>query len=84
MVAQAWRSPRQVRLARWLKTDDVEIAGLSLDVARLVGRQCAKSGHADIVDVHVAWCAAQRQHTVVTSDPDDIERINPRLPLIRV
>lgn len=84
VVAQAWRSPRQARLARWLKSDDVEIASLSLDVARLVGLQCARTGHADIVDVHVAWCAGQRRHTVVTSDPDDIERVDPSLPLIRI
>ena len=84
VVAQAWRSPRQVRLARWLKSTDVEIASLSLDVARLVGLQCGSSGHADIVDVHVGWCAGQREHTVVTSDPEDIARVDPTLPLIRV
>ena len=45
---------------------------------------CAGSGHADIVDVHVALCARERRHAVVTSDPDDIARVDPRLPLIRV
>lgn len=83
VVAQAWRGPRQVELARLLKTD-VEIATMTLDVARLVGRLCASSGHADVVDVHVALCAQQRNHAVLTSDPDDIERVDPRLPLIRV
>ena len=83
-VAQAWRSARQVRLARLLKSDDVEFAEMTVDTARLVGRLCATSGHADVVDVHVALCAQQRNHAVLTSDPDDIGRIDPRLPLIRV
>ena len=45
---------------------------------------CAERGHDDIVDVHVALCARERQHAVVTSDPGDIARIDPTLPMIRV
>jgi len=45
---------------------------------------CADSGHADTVDEHVALCAREREHAVVTSDPDDLARIDPGLPLIRV
>jgi len=82
-VAQAWRSPRQVRLARLLNSSDVEIGLMTLSVARSVGLICAMSGHADIVDVHVALCARQRRHAVVTSDPDDIARVDHSLPLIR-
>jgi hypothetical protein len=36
-----------------------------------------------VVDVHVALCARDRHHAVVTSDPDDIARIDPTLRLIR-
>jgi hypothetical protein len=32
VVAQAWRSPRQVRLSRLIKSFDVEIAVMDLDV----------------------------------------------------
>lgn len=81
-VAQAWRSPRQVRLARLLNSD-VDIALMTLSVARGVGVMCAESGHADIVDVHVALCARQRRHAVVTSDPDDIAQVDHSVPLIR-
>lgn len=83
VVAQAWRGHRQIELARLLKTD-VQLATMTLDIARQVGRLCATSGHTDVVDVHVALCAQQRNHAVMTSDPDDITRIAPALPLIRV
>jgi len=84
VVAQAWRGARQVRLARLIRSRDVDIAVMTRSVARTVGQMCADSGHADIVDVHVALCAREREHAVVTSDPDDLARIDPALPLIRV
>jgi hypothetical protein len=83
VIAQAWRGPRQVRLARLLKSSDVDIALMSLGVARAVGALCAASGHDDVVDVHVALCARERRHAVVTSDPDDLAAIDLSLHLIR-
>lgn len=83
-IAQAWRGARQVRLARLMRSHDVEIAVMTLSVARTVGQMCADSGHADVIDVHVALCAREREHAVVTSDPDDFARLDPALPLIRV
>jgi len=83
VVAQAWRGPRQVRLARLIKSPDIDIAIMTLSVARTVGSICAATGHADVVDVHVALCARDRRHAVVTSDPDDIARIDPTVKLIR-
>lgn len=83
-VAQAWRGPRQARLARLLSSLDVEIAVMTMSVARSVGLMCAVSGHPDVVDVHVALCARERHHAVVTSDPDDIALVDPALPRIRV
>jgi hypothetical protein len=83
-IAQAWRGPRQVRLARLIRSRDVEVAVMTLSVARTIGEMCADTGHADIIDVHVALCARERAHAVVTSDPDDLTRVDPTLPLIRV
>ena len=83
-VAHAWRSSRQVRLARLLKSRDIDLAVMTPNVARSVGLLCARTGHDDVIDVHVALCAIQRQHAVVTSDPDDMLRIDPTLPIIRV
>jgi hypothetical protein len=50
---------------------------MTLSVARTVGAVCAEIGHDDVVDVHVALCARERHHAVVTSDPDDIADVDP-------
>ena len=84
VVAQAWRSPGQVRLARLIKSFDVEIAVMDLDVARSVGLLCAATGHRDVIDVHLVLCARERGHAVVTSDLNDISRVDPSLVLFSV
>ena len=84
VVAQAWRSSRQARLARLLKSPDIEVAVMTLSVARSIGLMCAVTNHDDVVDVHVVLCARQRHHAVVTSDPRDIARIDPKVPRILV
>jgi hypothetical protein len=56
---------------------------MTLSVARAVGALCAEGGHDDVIDVHVALCARERHHAVVTSDPDGIARVDASLPLIR-
>jgi hypothetical protein len=83
-IAQAWRSSRQARLARLLKSRDIDIAVMTPNVARSVGLLCAHSGHDDVIDVHVALCARERRHAVATSDPDDMLRIDHALPVIKV
>jgi hypothetical protein len=83
-IAQAWRSSRQVRLARLLKSRDIDVAVMTPNVARSVGLLCARSGHDDVIDVHVALCASERRHAVATSDPDDMLRIDHALPVINV
>jgi ribosomal protein S8E len=83
-IAQAWRSPRQVRLAQLLKSTDIEIAIMTPNVARDVGLLCERSGHNDVVDVHLAFCAMQRGYAVVTSDPVDLSRVDAALPVITV
>lgn len=84
VVAQAWRSSRQARLARLVKSPDIDIAVMTLSVARSVGLMCAGTNHDDVVDVHVVLCARQRHHAIVTSDPRDIARVDPTVPRILV
>jgi hypothetical protein len=83
-IAQAWRSSRQVRLARLLKSRDIDIAVMTPNVARSVGLLCARSGHDDVIDVHVVLCARERRHAVATSDPDDMLRIDHAVSVIKV
>lgn len=83
VVAQAWRGgPRQARIARLLADPDVHVVVLDDPTARAVGSLIARSGHQDVVDVSVALCAAERRNVVLTSDPDDVAKVDPRLALI--
>jgi len=84
VVAQAWRSSRQARLARLLKSSDIDIAVMTLTVARSVGLMCAATNHDDVVDVFVVLCARQRHHAIVTSDPRDIAQVDPTVPRILI
>jgi predicted nucleic acid-binding protein len=84
VVAQAWRSTRQARLGRLLKSSGIDIAVMTLSVARSAGSMCADTDHDDVADVHVVLCARQRHHAIVTSDPHDIARVDPTVPRIIV
>jgi len=85
VLAQVWRGgSRQARLSRFLGVPHVSIVPLDEHAACAVGQLCGLSGHSDIVDVHVVLHARSRGHTVVTSDPDDLRRVDRRIPLIVV
>lgn len=85
VVAQAWRGgPRQARIARLLADPTVDVRSLDELEARAVGLICGRSGHNDIVDVHVALVAHELDATVVTSDGHDIRNVDPTLTLIEV
>jgi len=82
-LAQAWRGgPRQARIARLLADPDVRVVVLDEPTARAVGLLAGRSRHADVVDVSVALCAAERGDAVVTTDPGDITSVLPDLPVI--
>ena len=85
VVAQAWRNgARQVRLARLLASDVVDIIDLDDRTARAVGQLCGVTGTSDIVDASVVLCAQTRRTAVCTADPRDMHRIDPKLELIEV
>ena len=77
----AWR---QARVARLLGDPAVNVPPLDDTTARAVGLLCGRTGHPDVVDVHVALHAREQGQTVVTSDPDDLRTIDPTLSLIVV
>ncbi len=82
-LAQAVRSPsRQARLARLLRQPTTDVVALDRLDATSVGRLLATSGTADIADAHVVICARRAQQQVATSDPDDLRRLEPSLPLL--
>ena len=82
-LAQAVRDPaRQARLARLLRQPTTDVVPLDRVDATHVGRLLAVSGTADVVDAHVVVCAARAGQSVVTSDPEDLRRLNPHLALV--
>lgn len=84
-LAQAIRSPaRQVRLARLVRQPNTTIAPLDRVDATGVGRLLAASSTSDITDAHVVICARRSGQAVLTSDPGDLQRLDPELAVIPV
>lgn len=82
VTAQVWRGgPRQARVATLLNDPAVTDVPLDGVTARAVGLVCGRTGHADIVDVHVVLHAREHGHVVVTSDPDDLRAVDPSVVL---
>jgi hypothetical protein len=85
VVGQAWRDGRrQARLARLLGSVEVAIEPLSDRRAREAGQLCGATRTKDVIDASVVLCGRQRGHRVVTSDPNDLRRLDASLPLIVV
>lgn len=84
-LAQAIRRPeRQARLARLTRQPTTDVVPLDRVDATQVGRLLAASGTADITDAHVVICARRTTQQVVTSDPDDLRRLDPDVAVVTV
>ena len=81
-LAQAIRDPgRQARLARLLRQPRTYVVPLDRVDATSIGRLLGAGRTSDITDAHVVVCARRSGTGVVTSDPDDLRRLDPSLPL---
>ena len=84
-LAQAIRRPdRQIRLARLIRQPTTDVVALDRVDATHVGRLLAASGTIDITDAHVIVCGRRAGQRVVTSDPDDLRRLDPGLDLVAI
>jgi len=84
-LAQAIRNPaRQVRLWRMIQFERTEVIPLDGSHAQAVGALLGQTGTGDIADAHVVLCAQIAGYAVVTSDPLDLKRLDPKLRLIPV
>ncbi|HEX2699013.1 MAG TPA: hypothetical protein VHM89_02275 [Acidimicrobiales bacterium] len=84
-LAQAIRRPeRQVRLARLVRQPNADVVALDRVDATNVGRLLAASGTTDVVDAHVVICARRAGQRVLTSDADDLRRLDPELEVVEV
>lgn len=85
VLGQAWRNGRvQVTLARFLRSDEVEVIPLDEQLARACGELCGATDTSDIVDASVVILARQRGGPIVTSDPNDLRRLDPAATIIPV
>lgn len=71
-LAQAWRGPRKVQLARLLRS--CVVMPFTERDARIAGVALARSETNDVVDAGVAL-AAGLLGTIVTSDPGDLNAV---------
>ena len=82
-LAQAWRNPmRQVRLARVMSSEDIVIHPLDAATARAAGQLCAATATKDVIDASVVIVARMVDGVTVTSDPDDLRRLDHRIDLV--
>ena len=83
VLAQAWRDGRtQVTLARFLRAEEFEIIPLDDQLARACGELCGATNTADIIDASVVILARERRGPIVTSDPEDLRRLDPAASII--
>lgn len=84
-LAQAIRQPaKQARLSRLARQPTTELVPLDGSDATHVGLLLAASRTSDLVDAHVVICARRNAEPIVTSDPKDLARLDPKARLIVV
>ena len=85
VLGQAWRDGRvQVTLARFLRSEEVEIIPLDEQLARACGELCGATNTPDIIDASVAIVARGRRDPIITSDPNDLRRLDPSALIIPI
>ena len=73
VVAQVSRSPQQAQLRRFLT--GCVVVPLGESEAHEAGRLLGMTRTADVVDAVVVAIAIRQKAMIITSDPDDIERL---------
>lgn len=83
VIAQVWRdgAGRQARVAALLGLGPEQCSRVALDTAaaKRIGAMIRECGHSDVVDVHVVLLAREPGTGVVTSDRDDLLRVDASL-----
>jgi hypothetical protein len=77
-LAQVWRDGRrQARLAALLGATTTLVDVFDEAGAKAAGVLCGRAGVADVIDASVVVAARLHGAPVVTSDPDDLRRLDP-------
>ena len=85
VVGQVFRdSARQVPLRALLNGPTSSIPALDRVLAEAAGTLCGRAKTSDVIDATVVLVARHERATVITSDPTDLERLDPSLPLEKI
>jgi hypothetical protein len=85
VVAQVVRNPmQQVRLRGLMSGPTSSVPPLDRTLAEAAGTLCGRAQTSDVVDASVVLVARRERAVVLTSDVDDLRRLDPTLPLERV
>ena len=85
VVGQAWRDGRtQAALARFLRADEVEIVPLDEHLSRSCGELCRATHTSDVIDASVVLVAREHRDAIVTSDLDDLRRLDSTSSITRI
>ena len=77
VIGQAWRDgQRQARLARFLRVREVDVQVLDEHVARAGRHAVGAAGTTDLIDATVVIAARPTRDAILTSDHDDIHRLD--------
>jgi len=85
VVGQVVRNPaEQVRLRALMNGPTSSVPPLDRPLAEAAGVLCGRRRTSDVVDASVVLVARREQAVVVTSDVDDLRRLDENVPLERV
>ncbi len=85
VLGQVWRGDaRQAPLRALVKGPTSVVPPLDQTLAEAAGVLCGRTGTSDVVDASVALIARRERGVVVTSDVDDLRRLDPTLAVERI
>ena len=85
VLGQAWRgAARQAPLRALVKMPTTIVPALDEIVAEAAGVLCGRTGTSDVIDASVVLVARRERAVVVTSDVEDLRRLDPALPTERI
>jgi hypothetical protein len=85
VLGQVWRDPsRQVRLGALVKGPTTVVPPLDRLLAEAAGILCGRARTSDVIDASVVLLARRERAVVVTSDSNDLLRLDPGLAVQRI
>jgi PIN domain len=84
-LGQVWRNgARQAPLRALLNGPTTTVPALDQPLAEAAGTLCGRAGTSDVIDASVVLIARRERAVIVTSDVDDLRRLDPGAVLERV